>query len=191
MDKKKRIIEKTRELISKKGYYETTMKEIAGEAGVAQGTPYLYFRNKEEIFFEIIMMFQRNIDDRIEKAIEYKGDFWAKLEHLICDMGLYFKKNRETVNVIHNITNEPKGIGKKGREKIKAIQDMRLKKINNIFKVLGRDKAGIKGYTDKEVARFCGIVIEGILRRVAEGIEQSPQNASKFVVKCLKSTFGS
>ena len=37
--------------IARHGYYQTTVAVIARRAGVADGTIYLYFRNKEEILF--------------------------------------------------------------------------------------------------------------------------------------------
>lgn len=190
MDKKKKIIEKARELIYKKGYYETTMKEIAKKAGVAQGTPYLYFKNKEEIFIEIILMLLQDIDNILAESIEHEGDFWAKIEYLICQIGLYLKENKETGNIIQGVINDPKGIGKKGQNKIRMMIDLRIEKFNNIFKMLDKDKTGIKNYTDKEIARFTGIAIDGVLKRVIDGIEKEPRNAAEFVVKCLKSTFG-
>ncbi len=190
MDKKKKIIEKARELISKKGYYEATMKEIAKKAGVAQGTPYLYFKNKEEIFIEIILMLLHDIDDILAESIEREGDFWAKIEYLICQIGLCFKENKEIGNIIQGVINDPKGIGKKGQNKIRMMIDLRIEKFNNIFKMLDKDKTGINNYTDKEIVRFTGIAIDGVLKRVIDGIEKDPRNAAEFVVKCLKSTFG-
>ncbi len=190
MDKKKKIIEKARELISKKGYYETTVKEIAMKAGVAQGTPYLYFKNKEEIFIEIILMLLQDIDDILAESIEREGNFWTKIEHMICQIGLYIKENKEFVNTIQSVINNPKGIGKRGQNKIRMMKDSRFEKLNNIFKMLDKDKAGIKNYTDKEIAWFIGIVIEGVCNRVMDGLEENPRNAAEFVVKCLKSTFG-
>jgi TetR/AcrR family fatty acid metabolism transcriptional regulator len=39
--------------IARHGYYQTTVAMIARRAGVADGTIYLYFRNKEEILFSL------------------------------------------------------------------------------------------------------------------------------------------
>jgi AcrR family transcriptional regulator len=37
-----------------KGFRATKMEDIAREAGVTKGTPYLYYENKEEIFKAVI-----------------------------------------------------------------------------------------------------------------------------------------
>ena len=49
-------------LFSRKGFYKTRAEEIAQEAGVAVGTIYNYFRNKEEILLSI---FKTEFDDRM------------------------------------------------------------------------------------------------------------------------------
>ena len=38
---------------SKKGFDKTTMDDIAAESGVSKGTIYLYFKSKEELFYEL------------------------------------------------------------------------------------------------------------------------------------------
>lgn len=37
------------------GYAATTMAEIAGQAGLAKGTTYLYYRSKEELFLDLLL----------------------------------------------------------------------------------------------------------------------------------------
>jgi AcrR family transcriptional regulator len=51
--KRQAIIEAARNIFSMKGYEDTTIAEIAQEAGVAVGTVYLYFRNKREIYTNV------------------------------------------------------------------------------------------------------------------------------------------
>jgi AcrR family transcriptional regulator len=51
--KRRAIIEAASNIFAQKGYEDTTIAEIAEEAGVAVGTVYLYFRNKREIYTSI------------------------------------------------------------------------------------------------------------------------------------------
>jgi len=48
--KRDAIMDAARILFAQKGYEETTIADIAGAAGVAVGTVYLYFRNKHEVY---------------------------------------------------------------------------------------------------------------------------------------------
>lgn len=51
--KRQAIIEAARNIFAQKGYEDTTIAEIAEEAGVAVGTVYLYFHNKREIYTSV------------------------------------------------------------------------------------------------------------------------------------------
>ncbi|MBW2003185.1 MAG: TetR/AcrR family transcriptional regulator [Deltaproteobacteria bacterium] len=56
LDKKALILESAKEIFARKGYYSATIAEIANNAGVAEGTIYTYFKNKEDLLFSIIRM---------------------------------------------------------------------------------------------------------------------------------------
>jgi AcrR family transcriptional regulator len=51
--KRQAIIEAARKIFAMKGYEDTTIAEIAEEAGVAVGTVYLYFDNKRDIYTSV------------------------------------------------------------------------------------------------------------------------------------------
>ncbi|WP_349304906.1 TetR/AcrR family transcriptional regulator [Paenibacillus sp. Marseille-Q4541] len=50
VEKQEAILQAGYHLFGIKGFYETKMSEIAEEAGIAKGTIYLYFKNKEALF---------------------------------------------------------------------------------------------------------------------------------------------
>ena len=52
-DKKQRIRDAAVVEIARRGYHQTTVAMIARRAGVADGTIYLYFKNKEEILVSL------------------------------------------------------------------------------------------------------------------------------------------
>ncbi|HEX6818091.1 MAG TPA: TetR/AcrR family transcriptional regulator [Ktedonobacterales bacterium] len=53
-ERRGQLIETARRLFAEKGVENTTIKDIADEAGVAQGLLYHYFRGKDELFWAII-----------------------------------------------------------------------------------------------------------------------------------------
>jgi TetR/AcrR family fatty acid metabolism transcriptional regulator len=53
--------------IAENGYHQTQVSKIAKQAGVADGTIYLYFKNKEDI---LISLFQEKMANFIEKIKE-------------------------------------------------------------------------------------------------------------------------
>lgn len=69
MPKYKQIIEAAVIIIAENGYHQSQISRIAKQAGVADGTIYLYFKNKEDIlisvFREKMGMFVRKIKEVI------------------------------------------------------------------------------------------------------------------------------
>lgn len=53
-DKHRRILEAAIEVIAERGYFSARVSEIAARAGVADGTVYLYFKNKEQLLMAAI-----------------------------------------------------------------------------------------------------------------------------------------
>lgn len=69
--KYKQIIDAAVVVISENGYHQAQVSKIAKQAGVADGTIYLYFKNKEDIlismFREKMAVFSESVQPLIEK----------------------------------------------------------------------------------------------------------------------------
>ena len=64
-DKRRRILDAAIKVFARKGYFGARVSEIARRAGVADGTIYLYFRNKEDI---LVSLFDEVMAEHIERA---------------------------------------------------------------------------------------------------------------------------
>lgn len=64
-DKRQRILDAAVRVFAKKGYHGAKVAEIAKKAGVADGTIYLYFRNKEDI---LVSLFDEVMEEHISQA---------------------------------------------------------------------------------------------------------------------------
>lgn len=62
--KYKKIIDAAVDVIAEKGFHQAQVSKIAKKAGVADGTIYLYFKNKEDL---LISLFQEKMGTFIEK----------------------------------------------------------------------------------------------------------------------------
>ncbi|MBN1647050.1 MAG: TetR/AcrR family transcriptional regulator [Spirochaetales bacterium] len=70
------ILDGAKRLFKKNGYEKTTMQMIADEAELAKGTLYLYFKDKNEIIFQILTNANAVLFDLMEKkAAEGKTGF--------------------------------------------------------------------------------------------------------------------
>jgi TetR/AcrR family fatty acid metabolism transcriptional regulator len=106
-------------MIIEKGYQNITVEDIAKKAGVAKGTLYLYFKNKDDIFINLVESFFAEAIHFIEYAKEIKGNSIEKLKTFIrLDLKFYEKNHRifkllgTEIDSIKNILN------KRYREKI-------------------------------------------------------------------------
>lgn len=64
-DKREAILRAAITVFANNGYFNAKVADIAREAGVADGTVYLYFKSKEEILHSI---FDRSVDEAIAEA---------------------------------------------------------------------------------------------------------------------------
>lgn len=82
-DKYHLIIEAAITVFAKQGYHQTTVAQIAREAGVADGTIYLYFKNKEDILLQIFSFRAKQIFDQFYDAVAHCDHSEEKLRSLI------------------------------------------------------------------------------------------------------------
>jgi TetR/AcrR family fatty acid metabolism transcriptional regulator len=77
------IIDAAVTAISENGYHQTQISKIAKQAGVADGTIYLYFKNKEDILISLFKEKMGNFVERIEGMIAGRTTATEKLLVLI------------------------------------------------------------------------------------------------------------
>jgi AcrR family transcriptional regulator len=109
------ILQAAEEVFEEKGYYETSMDEIAARVGIAKGTIYTHFPGKEELVFAI---FKRNIEQlfrEIDAVVEAESLPTAKLEALLqrIDTGLY-RKQAKLLSTMYNGVDMKRIIAEKG-----------------------------------------------------------------------------
>ena len=81
-DKREAILRAAIRVFANNGYFNSKVADIAREAGVADGTVYLYFKSKEEILHSI---FDRSMEDAIvdgRKRLEDVSDPREKLRRI-------------------------------------------------------------------------------------------------------------
>ncbi len=64
-EKRRRILDAAIRTFGRRGFHEARIADIASDAKVAEGTVYLYFRNKEDL---LGVVFDESMDDVLEKG---------------------------------------------------------------------------------------------------------------------------
>src|SRR3982751_6150106 len=81
-DKREAILRAATSVFAHNGYFNSKVADIAREAGVADGTVYLYFKSKEDILHSI---FDRSVEEALDaarKRIERVTDPKEKLRQI-------------------------------------------------------------------------------------------------------------
>jgi TetR/AcrR family transcriptional regulator, fatty acid metabolism regulator protein len=100
LHKREKILRAAIEVISRKGFYQSKISEIAKSADVADGTIYLYFHNKDDILINIFEEAMTQIINEMRSQIAKEKDPQKKIEQFAkTHMGLV-KKNRALSEVI-------------------------------------------------------------------------------------------
>jgi len=82
MEIRKKIIQAAIECFSIAGFDRTRMDDIAERAELSKGTLYLYFRNKEDLFYAICQNSITELNDQMSKLFKRKEDF-GKRSHSV------------------------------------------------------------------------------------------------------------
>jgi TetR/AcrR family transcriptional regulator, fatty acid metabolism regulator protein len=95
-----RILEAAVKVFARKGFHNSRIAEIAVEAGVASGTIYLYFRNKDDI---LISVFEESLDKiirEVERDLAGISDPRDRLRRFIRHHLRMLKEHRELAEVL-------------------------------------------------------------------------------------------
>jgi len=69
----------TYRVVSKKGYYNFTIRDIANEAGLSTGLVHYYFKDKDELLLTLLKEMNSNLRNFLTKELEHKDDPADKL----------------------------------------------------------------------------------------------------------------
>ena len=103
MDKRQEILDASQALFSKFGLKKVTTDDIARGAGVSKATVYRYFRNKSQIFHEVVDVEADQLLDAIRKAVAKENTVSGQFKaHLLAKMS----KVGDLINFYH-VTEDP------------------------------------------------------------------------------------
>lgn len=93
--KREAILNAAKQRLRKYGIQKTTIQEIAKDAGIAVGTLYLYFKNKDDILIAIAEVFAREHIRYMEEVLNSSQPPHEKLKGYIINR---FRASQETRN---------------------------------------------------------------------------------------------
>lgn len=103
---KLKIARKALELFAKKGYFQTTIEEIAKSAGVSKGLIFFYFDTKTDLLQFIIERNMTKLITILESISQSSLPTKEKLRHFILTEMKFYLKNKDFYNLILQFTKE-------------------------------------------------------------------------------------
>ncbi|MFC2145894.1 TetR family transcriptional regulator [Acidobacteriota bacterium] len=99
---RKMLLDAALNVFSHKGYAQTTLEEVAREAGVTRGAIYWHFSNKFEMFYAVLQELYRKAGERVTKIIDSDQRPVSKLHQLMREF-LLIVANEEEFGIIEEV----------------------------------------------------------------------------------------
>jgi AcrR family transcriptional regulator len=164
-------------VIARKGMVAATMQEIAEEAGVAKGTIYLYFRDRDELVEKTFETATTKLHESINAALQTDVPFEEKLRAVIAAQLAFFSAHREFFRLYQSLK-MPEGNPQQQRRQKRTCQPQYRNGIKQMADVLreAMDKGEIRRSDPDRLALF---LVEGSTAVVLERINEdaSPPEA--------------
>lgn len=155
------ILRSARELFHKKGFYGTTMEDIAQYSGFDRRTIYNHFKNKEDVFAALISGILSDIDAVFSEIAEEKGSSLDRLRELVLRLLDLYIDNSQLLNIFMSEyeTNEIK--------KRRHLSVYTLKNISAYKKIEARLVTMIKAAQDENLlVRVHPYILAGMLNEL-------------------------
>ena len=119
------ILEAAIKVFARQGFHQSTVAQIAREAGVADGTIYLYFKNKDDILVQFFNYRTKQVFDGFRTAVDQADNSLDKLRNLIRRHLMEFQRDRNMAVVYQVETHQSSRLAEEQiREMAKMYQDL-------------------------------------------------------------------
>jgi len=181
------IQDATMRVIGRKGMSSATIQEIADEAGVAKGTIYLYFRDREELVEKTFERAMGQLLEKIDEAIAANEKFESKVRAIMAAKLAFFTANREFFRLYLSLR-LPEGNAQEQRRQRQRCQPRyhtRTQQLADILKE-AMERGEIRAVDPYRLAIF---IIEGstaiILERLSESSSPPEQADVDFMTSFI------
>ena len=182
------IIQAAIEVFSKKGFQAATISEIAQRAGVAEGSIYQYFKNKEDLFFSIPIEETKAFRTQLELHLEGIFGAFNKIRKFVWYLLYFFKMNPEYGRMLMLEMRVSKSFVKTDT------YDFLKKSVSHVLEIIieGQEEGVIRKDTDVYILRHLvlgtleHIVTRWLLKGGKYDLLEHHQEVSQLVIDALR-----
>jgi len=101
-DKRKTIMQAAEKLFASRRYHEITVDDIVREAHVGKGTVYTYFKDKDDLFFQVAMSGFDELCDLIRCRVSGDAPLRERLLQACAATSAFFARRRQLFRMIQS-----------------------------------------------------------------------------------------
>jgi len=147
-EKYETILKASIKVFARHGFFNSTVADVARQAGVADGTVYLYFKNKDDILVSIFNHVMDGVMDCIDRELSRLKDPVSKLRKII-EMHLELMEHDPDLAVVFQV---------ELRHSIKFMEQFSATRVSEYLKVIrsvieaGQKSSAIRKDVDSNIA---------------------------------------
>lgn len=188
---RRNILDAADKLFCKNGVDKTTMEQIATAAGYSKPTLYGYFKDKDEVYFALVLEFIQKIVGKVDKAIDEHATFTETFMKVCQDLfrlatryPLYFEGLIGNINVNIQADDTPQIY-----KDIYCLGEVLNEKLISILQQ-GKDENIVnKSFDNSAILYFIWSAISGNIRMInhkKEYLKMLQLNEKDFSVFCFE-----
>lgn len=180
------FLDAAEKLYAVRGYFQTSMEDIAQEAEYATGTIYRYFSSKEELYHSLLIRKGHAYFDMIKEILKQTRTPVEKLHAIVHNKVRFFFENAEfmriyitEVNAPCDTMNPPEGMQK--------IHEQYMQTLADIFRDGMQTGVFRKMDVNMLLLAFTGMSNNLLCQTISTNEQVSAQDAEQFILNFLKS----
>lgn len=99
-DKRRQIMKAAATLFTRRRFHEITLDDVAKAAKVGKGTIYLYFKDKDDLFFQTALAGFDDLCNLLAEKIPTTAPFEEQLNIAALQISSYFQRRRQVLRMI-------------------------------------------------------------------------------------------
>jgi AcrR family transcriptional regulator len=165
-------------VIAKRGVADATMQEIADEAGIAKGTLYTYFRDRDELLAKTASRAYERLISSLDDAFQSPGTLAERLLKVVLRQLQFFDEHRELFAAYTALTS------REAHAKKKASHAVYLQRLERLFSE-AKERGEVRIDPREAAAVYADVVRGVVLRRLEEKSKTPREEQAASVVSIL------
>lgn len=163
-------------VIARKGIADATMQAIAAEAGIAKGTLYAYFRDRDELLTMTAARAYERLVEGLESAFAAPGALRDRLTGVVLRQLQFFDEHRELFRAYMALSSRDGAALRKSKT-------VYIQRVERMFREAG-ERGEIRDVDPRELAALYVDCVRGVVvRRIEEKSKTSREEQAAFVVE--------